>query len=171
MIEPIVFLTPKPSTGPCTWHCCLSQYVGWVKQPFHKTGKRESLALTVYMFKNKTSKRTSQCGKAGGSAVQGSRQACCSPLNVLVLPQGGRLSLGHAFNEIHQLFHEKPEFKQKKKGWTLLRKSENTELLTLWETACLLSASQPSFSLLHINLGTTLHNAEQKPSHLTEFPC
>lgn len=117
MIEPTVFLTPKPSTGPFTRHCCLSQYVGWVKQPFHKTGKRESLALTVYMFKHKTSKQTSECGKAGGSAVQGTQQACCcSPLNVLVLPQGGRLSLGHAFNEIHQLFHEKPEFKQKKKG-------------------------------------------------------
>lgn len=47
-------------------------------------------------------------------AVGRKRQAYCSPLNILVLPQGGRLSLGHSFNEIHQLFHEKPEFKQKK---------------------------------------------------------
>lgn len=31
------------------------------------------------------------------------------PLYLLVLPHGGRLSLWHTFNGIHQFFHEKPE--------------------------------------------------------------
>lgn len=32
-----------------------------------------------------------------------------SPLHLLVLPHGGRLSLWHAFNGIHQLLHQQPE--------------------------------------------------------------
>lgn len=40
------------------------------------------------------------------------RRGLFSPLYFLILPQGGRLGLRHSFDEIHQLFHEKPEFKQ-----------------------------------------------------------
>lgn len=35
--------------------------------------------------------------------------ACSLPLYLLVLPHGGRLSLWHTFNGIHQFFHEKSE--------------------------------------------------------------